>query len=57
VIEPAPRGYLGLDESPQAYRRLPDVLSAQGDTIEVLHALRPLVVVMAGPDVFDPYRD
>jgi tRNA-splicing ligase RtcB len=47
----------GLDESPHAYRRLPDVLAAQGDTIEVVHTLRPLVVVMAGADEFDPYRD
>ena len=47
----------GLDESPHAYRRLPDVLAAQGDTIEVLHTLRPLVVVMAGADIKDPYRD
>jgi tRNA-splicing ligase RtcB len=47
----------GLDESPHVYRRLPDVLAAQGGTIEILHTLRPLVVVMAGPDVFDPYRD
>ncbi|MDF1504340.1 RtcB family protein [Roseisolibacter sp. H3M3-2] len=47
----------GLDESPHAYRRLPDVLAAQGDTIEVLHTLRPLVVVMAGADEFDPYKD
>ncbi|MDT8435697.1 MAG: RtcB family protein [Gemmatimonadota bacterium] len=47
----------GLDESPHVYRRLPDVLAAQGPTIEVLHVLRPLVVVMAGPDVWDPYRD
>ena len=38
----------GLDESPHAYRRLPEVLEAQGDTIEVLHTLTPLVVVMAG---------
>ena len=37
----------GLDESPHAYRRLPDVLKAQGPTIDVLHTLRPLVVVMA----------
>lgn len=37
----------GVDEAPQAYRRLADVLAAQGDTIEVLHTLRPLVVVMA----------
>ncbi len=47
----------GLDESPHAYRRLPEVLDAQGDTIEVLHNRRPLVVVMAGADVFDPYKD
>ena len=47
----------GLDESPHVYRRLPDVLAAQGGTIEVLHTLRPLVVVMAGADVFDPYKD
>ena len=47
----------GLDESPHAYRRLPDVLAAQGNTIEILHTLRPLGVVMAGADVFDPYKD
>ena len=47
----------GLDESPHAYRRLPSVLEAQGGTIEVLHTLRPLVVVMAKADEFDPYKD
>ncbi len=47
----------GLDESPHVYRRLPDVLAAQGRTIEVLHTLRPLIVVMAGADEFDPYKD
>ena len=47
----------GLDESPHAYRRLPSVLEAQRGTIEVLHTLRPLIVVMAGDDVFDPYKD
>jgi tRNA-splicing ligase RtcB len=47
----------GLDESPHAYRRLPDVLAAQGSTIEVLHTLQPLVVVMAGASEFDPYKD
>jgi tRNA-splicing ligase RtcB len=47
----------GLDESPHAYRRLPDVLAAQGDTIEVLHTLTPLIVCMAGANEFDPYRD
>jgi tRNA-splicing ligase RtcB len=47
----------GLDEAPQAYRRLPDVLSAQGDTVRVLHTLKPLIVVMAGATEFDPYKD
>jgi len=47
----------GLDESPHVYRRLPDVLAAQGPTIEVLHTLRPLIVVMAGAEELDPYQD
>jgi hypothetical protein len=44
-----------LDESPHVYRRLPEVLAAQGSRIEVLHVLRPLIVVMAGAEEFDPY--
>jgi tRNA-splicing ligase RtcB len=47
----------GLDESPHAYRRLPAVLAAQEGTIEVLHTLTPLIVVMAGENEFDPYKD
>jgi tRNA-splicing ligase RtcB (3'-phosphate/5'-hydroxy nucleic acid ligase) len=47
----------GLDEAPHAYRRLPEVLAAHGDTIRVLHTLRPLIVVMAGETEFDPYKD
>ena len=47
----------GLDESPHAYRRLPDVLAAQGDTVTVLRTLRPVIVVMAGEKEFDPYKD
>jgi tRNA-splicing ligase RtcB len=47
----------GLDESPQAYRRLPEVLAAQGETIKVLHTLKPLIVVMAGENEYDPYKD
>jgi tRNA-splicing ligase RtcB len=39
-----------LDEAPQAYRRLDDVLGAQGGTVEVLHRLRPLIVCMAPGD-------
>ncbi len=44
----------GLDEAPQVYRRLPEVLASQGTTIEVLHVLRPLIVVMAGAGEMDP---
>jgi len=47
----------GLDESPHAYRRLPEVLAAQEGTIEVLHTLRPIIVVMAAAHEFDPYKD
>jgi tRNA-splicing ligase RtcB (3'-phosphate/5'-hydroxy nucleic acid ligase) len=47
----------GVDESPHVYRRLPDVLSAQRGTVNVLHVLRPLIVVMAGDNEFDPYKD
>src|SRR6266581_764708 len=47
----------GTDESPHVYRRLPDVLAAQGPTVQVLHVLRPLIVVMAGAEEFDPYRE
>ena len=46
-----------LDESPHAYRRLPEVLEAQGPTIDVVHRLRPLIVVMAGAHELDPYKD
>ena len=47
----------GVDESPHVYRRLPEVLEAQGDTIQVLTTLTPLIVVMAGGGVIDPYKD
>ena len=46
-----------LDEAPQAYRRLPDVLAAHAGTIRVLHTLRPLGVAMAGRNVVDPFKD
>ena len=46
-----------LDEAPQAYRRLDDVLVAQGKTIKVTQRLRPVGVAMAGARDFDPYKD
>lgn len=47
----------GLDESPFVYRKLADVLAAHTETLDVLHVLRPIGVVMAGGDVRDPYKD
>jgi tRNA-splicing ligase RtcB len=47
----------GLDEAPQAYKYLPDVLAAHAATVRILHTLRPLGVAMAGADVYDPFRD
>jgi tRNA-splicing ligase RtcB len=46
-----------VDESPMAYRRLPDVLACHEGTIRVLHTLTPFAVVMAGAGEFDPYKD
>ncbi|AMM50368.1 protein RtcB [Rufibacter sp. DG15C] len=47
----------GADEAPEAYKKLEDVLQYQGNTIKVLHTLRPLGVAMASDEVFDPYKD
>ncbi len=46
-----------VDESPQAYKRLAEVLPEQGDTIRVQHTLKPIGVAMAGRDTLDPYKD
>jgi len=46
-----------LDESPMAYRRLPEVLAQHAGTIRVLHTLRPFAVAMAGEGEFDPFKD
>jgi tRNA-splicing ligase RtcB len=37
----------GAEEAPKAYKRLPEVLEAMGETIEVVHTLRPIGVAMA----------
>ncbi|WP_192821924.1 RtcB family protein [Rufibacter sp. LB8] len=47
----------GADEAPEAYKKLEDVLKYQGNTIKILHTLRPLGVAMAGEDVYDPYKE
>lgn len=46
-----------LDEAPQCYKRLPEVLGFHADSIRVLHTLKPIGVAMAGKDVVDPYKD
>lgn len=46
-----------LDEAPQAYRRLTEVLKAHEGTIKILHVLRPIGVAMAGKDIIDPFKD
>ena len=47
----------GLDESPDCYKRLPEVLAAHGNSIRILHTLTPVGVAMAGANEFDPYKD
>ncbi|MCL2715511.1 MAG: RtcB family protein [Alphaproteobacteria bacterium] len=46
-----------IDESPMAYRRLPDVLAHHADCVRVVHSLRPFGVVMAGEGEIDPWKD
>lgn len=46
----------GADEAPEVYKPLEEVIAAHPN-IEVVNVLRPLAVAMAGPDVFDPYKD
>lgn len=47
----------GADEAPPVYRPLHSVLEAHANTIEIMHTLQPRIVVMAGGDEFDPYKD
>lgn len=47
----------GADEAPPVYRPLQSVLDAHAGTIEVVHTLQPRIVVMAGSDEYDPYKD
>jgi tRNA-splicing ligase RtcB len=47
----------GLDESPDCYKRLPEVLAEHGNSIRILHTLTPVGVAMAGANEHDPYKD
>lgn len=47
----------GLDESPDCYKRLSEVLAERGSSIRILHTLTPMCVAIAGANEFDPYKD
>lgn len=47
----------GLDESPMAYKRLTDVLGFHKHTVEITHRLKPWLVLMAGANEKDPFKD
>lgn len=46
-----------VDESPMAYKRLPDVLERHAGTIKIIHTLKPFAVAMAGNGEDDPWKD
>ena len=46
-----------VDEAPQAYKRITEVLEAHKNTINILHTLTPIGVCMADARVYDPYKD
>lgn len=50
-------GGAGVDESPMAYRRLPEVLKYHADSARIVHTLKPFLVVMAGESEYDPFKD
>lgn len=45
------------EEAPGVYKRLPEVLDYHRGTVEILHTLRPVGVIMAGPETVDLYKD
>lgn len=47
----------GSDETPACYRDVSDVLRLHRNTLRVVEALTPEIVVMAGANDRDPYRD
>lgn len=47
----------GVDESPHCYKRLSEVLQEHAETVEIVHRLKPIGVAMAGPEIYDPFKD
>lgn len=46
-----------VDEAPQAYKRIGEVLGYHASTTKVLHVLKPIGVCMASNKEYDPYKD
>jgi len=47
----------GIEESPDCYKCVDEVLAAHENSVRSLHTLTPVGVAMAGADEFDPYKD
>lgn len=47
----------GVDEAPQCYKRIEDVLAEHSNSIKIIEVLTPLIVCMAGENEIDPYKD
>ena len=47
----------GVDEAPQCYKRIEEVLKEHEGTVVIKEILHPIVVCMAGENEFDPYKD
>jgi tRNA-splicing ligase RtcB len=47
----------GADEAPEVYKNIETVLAYHSDTFEIEEVLKPLIVIMAGGDESDPFRD
>lgn len=47
----------GADEAPQVYRPLLGVLSEHYATVKIDYVLRPVIVVMADKESYDPFKD
>lgn len=47
----------GVDEAPQCYKRIEDVLAQHSNSIKILEVLTPVIVCMAGENEVDPYKD
>lgn len=46
-----------VDEAPQAYKRIEEILAAHAETIEIEEYLKPIGVCMADSRDHDPYKD